>query len=82
MLENILTEILQLPTHNSVGRVISIKGLLVECCGIERILSVGARCQIEGLNPINGVIPKVLCEVVGFREDPVRCSCRLARSKA
>ncbi len=69
MLKSILTEISHLPTHNLVGRVISIKGLLVECSGIEKILSVGARCQIEGLAPINGVIPKTLCEVVGFRED-------------
>jgi len=69
MLENILTEISHLPTHNLVGKVLSIKGLLVECCGIEKILSVGARCQIEGLNAVGGVTSKVIAEVVGFRED-------------
>lgn len=69
MIENTLAEIAHLPTHSFAGQVVSIKGLLVECTGIEKILSVGARCQIEGLAPLNGTIPKVLCEVVGFRED-------------
>ncbi len=69
MLENTLSEIEHMPSYNMVGRVLSIKGLLVECSGIEKILSVGARCQIEGLAPLHGVIPKIICEVVGFRED-------------
>ena len=69
MIENTLAEIAHLPTHTFSGQVVSIKGLMVECTGIEKILSVGARCMIEGLAPLNGTIPKVLCEVVGFRED-------------
>ncbi|HEU5047733.1 MAG TPA: flagellar protein export ATPase FliI [Rickettsiales bacterium] len=69
MLEHILAEIAHLPTHNLVGKVLSVKGLLVECSGIEKILSVGARCQIEGIIPINGRLPKVIAEVIGFRED-------------
>ncbi len=69
MLEQLLSEIAQVPSYNLVGRVLSIKGLLVECSGIEKALSVGARCEIIGLMPHNGVIPKVNCEVVGFRED-------------
>lgn len=69
MLEHILSEISHLPTCNLVGKVQAIKGLLIECSGIEKILSVGARCRIEGLVPLNGVIPNVICEVVGFRED-------------
>ena len=69
MLEHILTEISNIPPYQLVGRVVSIKGLLVECVGIEKALSVGARCQIEALLPQNGIFPKVNCEVVGFRED-------------
>lgn len=69
MLEHILAEIAHLPTLSLVGKVLSVKGLLVECSGIEKILSVGARCQIEGIIPINGKLPKVIAEVIGFRED-------------
>jgi len=36
---------------------------------LKKILSVGARCRIEGLNAVNGIVPQVICEVVGFRED-------------
>lgn len=69
MLEHILAELNHLPTYSLVGKVLAIKGLLVECSGIEKVLSVGARCQIEGIIPINGVIPAVVAEVIGFRED-------------
>ncbi|MEI7669569.1 MAG: flagellar protein export ATPase FliI [Pseudomonadota bacterium] len=69
MLTNAISQIENLSSYNYVGRVLSVKGLLVECSGIEKILSVGARCMLEGLMPINGVIPKVMCEVVGFRDE-------------
>lgn len=71
MLESILTEIERLPTVQMVGKVASIKGMLIECVGVERALSVGARCRVEGLVPQHGVLPSVICEAVGFREDRV-----------
>ncbi len=43
--------------------------MLVECVGIERFLSVGARCRITGQKDIQGREPSVQAEVVGFRED-------------
>jgi flagellum-specific ATP synthase len=63
MLENMITEVSRVTPYRMVGQVASIKGLLIECIGIEKILSVGARCLIEGTTS------KVMCEVVGFRED-------------
>lgn len=69
MLEHMAAEISRIPSSRMVGQVVSIRGLLVECIGIEKALSVGARCQLEGLMPLNGSIPKVMCEVVGFRAD-------------
>lgn len=65
-MEHILAEINRLQPVQVAGKVTSIKGLLIECAGIERMLSVGSRCRIEG----HGVNPRdVFCEVVGFRED-------------
>jgi len=69
MLEPILSEIANAPRYRYVGKVLSVKGLLVECVGIDKMLGVGSRCMVEGLMPINGMIPKVMCEVVGFQED-------------
>jgi flagellum-specific ATP synthase len=69
MLEQVYSDITRLPPYQLVGHVSSIRGLLVECVGIEKALSVGARCEVEGLLPKNGVTAKVQCEVVGFREN-------------
>ena len=66
---NRVAEIAALPIYNIVGKVLSIKGLLIECAGIEKVLSVGARCRIEGTIAINTIVPKVIAEVIGFRED-------------
>jgi flagellum-specific ATP synthase len=58
-------EIDRIPGVALSGRVTGVKGLLVECSGIEQVLSVGARVIVQGsLNPGH----EVLCEVVGFRE--------------
>ncbi|MDD3288807.1 MAG: flagellar protein export ATPase FliI [Alphaproteobacteria bacterium] len=48
------------------GRVTAVQGLLVEVAGIERHLSVGGRCNITARGN-----RRVLCEVVGFRDDRV-----------
>lgn len=69
MLESVLAEIGRVPPYRLTGQVASVKGLLLECIGVEKSLSVGARCRVEGMLPINGKLPQVVCEVVGFRDD-------------
>ncbi len=62
---HLLQELERIPTLSLTGRVVAVKGLLIECSGIEQALSVGARCVVQGaLSPEH----EVLCEVVGFRE--------------
>jgi flagellum-specific ATP synthase len=64
--KHLLQEINRLPTLELSGRVTAVKGLLIECTGIEQALSVGARCNVQGsLQPDQ----LILCEVVGFREN-------------
>ena len=54
-----------MPAMAAYGRVVAVKGLLIECSGIEELLSVGARCAVQGsFSPEH----QVICEVVGFRE--------------
>jgi flagellum-specific ATP synthase len=62
-LDDLITEIDRLPVQKRQGRVSSVKGLLVECSGIEAYLSVGTRCTITGRNV------KINAEVVGFRDE-------------
>ena len=61
---HILQAIDSLPEVEVSGKVTSVKGLLVECSGIEQVLSVGSRCKIVGQHG-----HEVVCEVVGFRDD-------------
>lgn len=64
--QHLLSEIDRLPGLTLTGRVTAVKGLLIECTGIEQVLSVGGRCKVQGsLSPEH----EVLCEVVGFRDD-------------
>ncbi len=63
--QHLLQEIERLPAAQVIGRVVAVKGLLIECSGIEEMLSVGARCAVQGSH---GDDHQVLCEVVGFRE--------------
>jgi flagellum-specific ATP synthase len=63
--QHFLKEIDRLPTVALTGTVRAVKGLLVECTGIEQVLSVGARCKIEG-SLSDG--HEILAEVVGFRD--------------
>jgi flagellum-specific ATP synthase len=49
------------------GSVTAVLGMLLECSGIDRLLSVGARCRVYGRS-IGGQSASVLTEVVGFRE--------------
>ncbi|MDD5585930.1 MAG: flagellar protein export ATPase FliI [Alphaproteobacteria bacterium] len=60
----IIADIEALPTHKLFGRVTAVQGLLIEVAGIERHLSVGGRCHVIARGN-----RRVLCEVVGFRDD-------------
>jgi len=51
------------------GTVTAVLGMLIECSGIERLLSVGSRCRIIGQKGGHGVAPAVLAEVVGFNQN-------------
>jgi len=51
------------------GTVTAVLGMLIECSGIERLLSVGARCRIAGQKGLQGTTPAVLAEVVGFNQN-------------
>ena len=50
------------------GSITAVLGLMLECAGIDKHLSVGSRCRIYG-RKIGQNTPSVLAEVVGFREN-------------
>ncbi len=60
---NFANEIELLPDVHFFGRVTSIKGLLIECSGLEKMVSVGARCKIITRNEA-----EIPAEVVGFKD--------------
>lgn len=64
--QHLLQEIERLSPVATTGRVTAVKGLLIECSGIEELLSVGSRCAVQGTYNKDH---QVLCEVVGFREN-------------
>ncbi|MEZ5690839.1 MAG: flagellar protein export ATPase FliI [Rickettsiales bacterium] len=51
------------------GTVTAVLGMLVECSGIERFLSIGARCSIINTASIEIGKKNIPAEVVGFREN-------------
>lgn len=65
-LTNLANEVDNIADIHFFGRVISIKGLLIECSGLEKVVSVGSRCNIFSRNN-----KKIEAEVVGFNEDKV-----------
>ncbi len=62
-LTDLLDTIEALPTATVSGRVTSLRGLLLECAGIEHLLAIGDQCEVQGQRGV------IRCEVVGFRED-------------
>ncbi len=60
---SLLNEIEQVPSYQIYGRVAGILGMLVEVAGLERVLSIGARCNLVARG--NRRVP---AEVIGFRE--------------
>lgn len=65
-LTNFTNEIERLPDIRYFGRIKSVKGLLAECSGLQKVVSVGSRCKIIARNN-----KEIIAEVVGFREDVV-----------
>jgi flagellum-specific ATP synthase len=63
-LSKALAEVERVPSCRLYGRVTSVLGLLVECSGLQRGLSVGRRCEVLARGG-----RRVTCEVVGFRDD-------------
>jgi flagellum-specific ATP synthase len=63
-----LEEINNIQEVTVLGTVTAVSGMLIECAGIERLLSVGARCRIVGQKGIQGKQPSIQAEVVGFRD--------------
>lgn len=63
-----LEEINNLQEVTAAGTVSAVLGMLIECTGIERLLSVGARCRVVGQKNLQGRAPEIFAEVVGFRE--------------
>ena len=57
---------------NLFGRVVGVRGLLVEIAGPLHEMNVGTRLLIESGNPRDG-ITNVLCEVVGFEGEIASC---------
>jgi flagellum-specific ATP synthase len=62
--ERLIASIDALPSARIYGRVTGVQGLLVEVAGVERHLSVGARCFVIARGQ-----RKILSEVVGFHND-------------
>ncbi len=62
-MESVAAELTALQEHQRYGRVSGIQGLLIEVAGLQRSLSIGSRCRIEGR------VKEVSAEVVGFRND-------------
>ena len=63
-ISTLINELNRLPVHRVFGRVSSVQGLLIEVIGLQGNLAVGDRCNIITLND-----RKVVCEVVGFRDE-------------
>ncbi|MDX1974561.1 MAG: flagellar protein export ATPase FliI [Rickettsiales bacterium] len=64
-----LDEIQNIQDVTASGTVTAVMGMLIECTGIERLLSVGSRCRVIGAKSLQGIQPEVLTEVVGFRDN-------------
>lgn len=65
----LLEDINKLQDVTVFGTVKAISGMMIECSGIERLLSIGARCRVIGAPGLSGKPPTILTEVVGFRGD-------------
>ena len=62
-INSLVSEINRLPDFKIEGKVSSVKGMLIECEGINHVLGVGARCRISTRDR-----REVFAEVVGFKQ--------------
>jgi flagellum-specific ATP synthase len=65
-LENFIREVERISDTKIFGRISSVKGLLAECSGLGKVVSVGSRCKIITRNE-----KAILAEIVGFRDNAV-----------
>jgi len=62
-MDHLVREISRLEPVKYFGRVSKISGLLVECTGLEKFMSIGSRCKVYARDG-----RAIICEVVGFEE--------------
>ena len=67
-MDHLFSEIERLRDYRLEGKVTAVKGLLIECNGIQQGLSVGARCNVQ-IRDSRAHMQDVVCEVVGFRDE-------------
>lgn len=65
--EELYKEINDIKPLKVSGKVVAIRGVIIECKGISDFVSIGSRCKI--ISQANA--SSVLCEVVGFSDDLV-----------
>lgn len=66
-LEALNLEIKDIKPVKISGKVISVKGVIIQCHGISEFVSIGSRCKINN----RAHNKQILCEVVGFDNDLV-----------
>ena len=66
-LEALNSEIEDIKPIKVSGRVISVKGVVIECKGISEFVSIGSRCLVKNKSRKSNI----LCEVVGFDDNLV-----------
>ena len=63
-INHLINDINEIPDYTIRGTVSSIRGLLIEAKGIEKMTSIGSRCRIEGKNRDG-----FMAEVVAFKDN-------------
>jgi flagellum-specific ATP synthase len=67
-MDRLIREIEDLPSLETFGRVVGVRGLMVEIAGPLHQMSMGSRVMIEG-----GATGRVAAEIVGFEGDRALC---------
>jgi flagellum-specific ATP synthase len=65
--ESVIQQIGALPQVRIYGKVIAVKGIVIEVVGISDFVTIGTRIQIHA----NASDKKIMCEVIGFEDDIV-----------
>lgn len=66
VIESLNQQINNIPYVNIYGRVKSVKGIIIECIGLNNFVTIGSICKVSTSIHIE---EDLLCEVVGFNED-------------